>query len=360
MENMTLNIPTVSVTEVVDILADLYVSVIKTGRPFFDLPSPFFWGPPGVGKSQGVFQLAKRIEKQTGKKVNVTDVRLLLMNPVDLRGIPTANEDKTLAIWLRPEIFKMDASDDVVNILFLDELSAAPQSVQAAAYQITLDRKIGEHKLPENCIVIAAGNRTTDKSVAFKMPRALANRMMHFEIVPYFDSWHEWAIKNNIDSRIIGYISFNTSSLCEEGESTLAFCTPRSWSFVSEILKTGNYTPESAHKLISACVGSDTAIEFEAWCSVFDKLPKTEEILKGNCKNYPKSNDVLYALISSLSCEIIKRKDVISINELKNAFAYASRFPQDFKASFFKSVCACDELKVRIIAIPELKSWFDY
>jgi hypothetical protein len=90
---------------------------------------------------------------------------LLLFNPIDLRGIPTANEDKTLAIWLKPKIFQMDPSDEVINILFLDEISAAPQSVQAAAYQITLDRVVGEHKLPENCIVIAAGNRTTDMDI---------------------------------------------------------------------------------------------------------------------------------------------------------------------------------------------------
>ena len=145
------------------------------------------WGPPGVGKSQAVRQIAKEIGDRTGKRVNVTDVRLLLFNPIDLRGIPTANADKTLAVWLKPQIFQMDASDDIVNILFLDEISAAPQSVQAAAYQITLDRVVGEHKLPDNCIVIAAGNRMTDKSVAFKMPKALANRLMHIDIAGSFN-----------------------------------------------------------------------------------------------------------------------------------------------------------------------------
>ena len=66
------------------------------------------WGPPGVGKSQGVRAIGESIEKNTGKKVVITDVRLLLFNPVDLRGIPTSNEDKTLAVWLKPKIFQMD------------------------------------------------------------------------------------------------------------------------------------------------------------------------------------------------------------------------------------------------------------
>ncbi len=157
------NLTTMSIGQAVDTLADAYGALIRSGQPMRMLPSVMLWGPPGVGKSQGVRQLGKRIEAECGKQVRITDVRLLLFNPIDLRGIPTANADKTLAVWLRPQIFEMSDAPDVVNILFLDEISAAPQSVQAAAYQITLDRRIGEHALPENCIVIAAGNRVTDK-----------------------------------------------------------------------------------------------------------------------------------------------------------------------------------------------------
>ena len=167
----TLNIPSMNVGKAVEKLSQAYSTVIKNRLPIKTMPSVMLWGPPGVGKSQAIRQIAKEIEYSTGKAVKVTDVRLLLFNPIDLRGIPTSNADKTLAIWLKPQIFQMDSSDKIVNILFLDEISAAPQSVQAAAYQITLDRVVGEHRLPDNCIVIAAGNRTTDKSVAYKMPR---------------------------------------------------------------------------------------------------------------------------------------------------------------------------------------------
>ena len=127
----------------------------------------------------------------------------------------------------------MDASEDIVNVLFFDEISAAPQSVQAAAYQITLvtlDRVIGEHKLPDNCIVIAAGNRIMDKSVTYKMPKTLANHLMHIEIAGSFSSWKEWAIRCGINEKVLGFLSFRHSYLMDFDSSSddLAFATPRS------------------------------------------------------------------------------------------------------------------------------------
>ena len=209
------NIPSMNVGKMVEKLSSAYCAIIQHNYPIKTMPSVMLWGPPGVGKSQAVRQIAKEIGERTGKRVNVTDVRLLLFNPIDLRGIPTANADKTLAVWLKPQIFQMDASDDIVNILFLDEISAAPQSVQAAAYQITLDRVVGEHKLPENCIVIAAGNRVTDKSVAFKIEGS-------------FSSWKQWAISSGINDKVVGFLSFRQSYLMgfDSDSNDLAFPTP--------------------------------------------------------------------------------------------------------------------------------------
>lgn len=232
------NIPSMTVGKMVNKLSHAYSTVINNGLPIKTMPSVMLWGPPGVGKSQAVRQIAKEIKNATKKEVHVTDVRLLLFNPIDLRGIPTSNADKTLAVWLKPQIFQMDPSENLVNILFLDEISAAPQSVQAAAYQITLDRIVGEHKLPDNCIVIAAGNRTTDKSVAFKMPKALANRLMHIEVEGSFKSWKEWAISSGINDKIIGFLSFRQNYLMgfDSGSDDLAFPTPRAWEMVSNLL----------------------------------------------------------------------------------------------------------------------------
>lgn len=357
MDNTNINIPETSVGEVVRSLSDLYVNAVKAHLPFTALPTPFLWGPFGVGKSEGVRQLADTIERRTGKRVSVTDVRLLLFSPVDLRGVPMASKDG-FSDWLMPRIFDMDRSEDAINILFLDELSAAPQSVQAAAYQITLDRVIGEHRLPDNCIVIAAGNRTTDKSIAYTMPKALCNRLIHFSVRSDVRSWLEWAKHNDIDSRIIGFISFDNSRLNITPEtSDMAFPTPRSWSFVSSLLRTMKPAKTTdIHMLISSAVGIDTAMAFEEFAELYHKLPRVDDIFSGTCREYPKTHQVLYALVSSLEAALGERED-ISDFELENVCGYVSHFPPDYAMTFFKDLSNMEILRSRLNKIKSLHFW---
>ena len=361
-ENTNMNIPELSVNDVIGELLDMYDGAIGGRIPFRCLPSPFLWGPPGIGKSDAIRQLGEALEEDGDIRVCITDVRLLLFSPVDLRGVPVADVQKQLAVWLKPAIFQMDPSDNVVNILLLDELSAAPQSVQSAAYQLTLDRRIGEHKLPENCIVIAAGNRTTDQSVAYKMPKALANRMMHFNVRSDFASWKQWAIQNGIDKRIIGFLSFDNSGLYREPDpSDLAYPTPRSWTFVSTVLRALGrcYSLETAHNSIAACVGTDMAVAFETWCQVYEKLPDTESILGGTCREYPKTQDVLYALSASLLVIVRERWKILSQTELENICEYAARFPADFAMTFFKDLQSIqiNGLHLRLMKCRSLQAW---
>ncbi len=358
MENTNTNIPVLHISAVVEQLIMLYSNAIKFGTELKNIPTPFFWGPAGVGKSEGVYQLAHGIEKSTGKHVEVIDVRLLLFSPVDLRGIPVADSKKEFANWLRPQIFNLDASENTINLLFLDELSAAPQSVQAVAYQICLDRRIGEHKLPDNCIVIAAGNRTTDQSIAYKMPKALCNRLMHFQISTDFESWRLWAVQNGIDSRVIGYLSFDNSRLCTEPDSSdMAYATPRSWSFVSTLIKTADCELENLHHLISACIGTDTAIEFEIWCKSHMDFPPVEQILAGDCKLYPKTQDVLFALCSSIVAVVRDSAESVSVQELENVCIYARRFPPDFAFALFKDMHSIEKIRIKLMKCQALNSW---
>ncbi len=352
------NIPTMSVGKLIKELSNTYSTVINADLPIKTLPSVMLWGAPGVGKSQAVRQLATQIEEITGKKTKVTDVRLLLFNPIDLRGIPTANADKTLAVWLRPQIFQMDDSPDVVNILFLDEISAAPQSVQAAAYQITLDRVVGEHRLPENCIVIAAGNRTTDKSVAFKMPKALANRLLHIQVEGSFKAWKEWAITKGINSKVIGFLSFRQSYLMgfDSSSDDLAFATPRSWEMVSNLLNHVSDDVEKMYSLISGLVGTGVAIEFRSWAKVYNQLPDIKDIFDGKQPPLPTGSDAMYALTASMTEYAREHKD--DLKRIANSIVYANRMPPDFSSLLFRDYMYIEKnYREKLLGIPEFSRW---
>ncbi|MBO5327604.1 MAG: AAA family ATPase [Clostridia bacterium] len=352
------NMPSMSVNKVIDNLSSMYISVINNGVAFKSLPSVMLWGAPGVGKSQAIRQIAKQIENSTGKKTVVTDVRLLLFNPIDLRGIPTANADKTLAIWLKPQIFQMNESKNVVNILFLDEISAAPQSVQAAAYQITLDRVVGEHKLPENCIVIAAGNRVTDKSVAFKMPKALANRLLHIQVEGSFSSWKAWAVEKGVNEKVLGFLSFKQDYLMAfDGSSDdLAFATPRSWEMVSNVLNNVSSDVEKVYPLIAGLVGSGVAIEFRTWAKVYKDLPSIADIFAGKACKVPTSTDCLYALVSSMT--VYAREHKTELVKIGNSINYSMRMPPDFSTILLKDYTYIEKgYKEKLLKVPAFSEW---
>ena len=346
-----------TVAQMVWQLSRAYVSLVKSGTPFKNFPSVMLWGPPGVGKSQGIRQVAKNIAEQTKKKVEITDVRLLLFNPVDLRGIPTANKDRTLAVWLKPKIFQMDESEDVVNILFLDEISAAPQSVQAAAYQITLDRTVGEHKLPDNCIVVAAGNRVTDRSVAYAMPKALANRLCHIEIAGDHNSWHDWAVGAGINPMVLGFLDYNPSLLMRFDTATegLAFPTPRSWEMVSNILNNVSENVVDVFPLIVGCVGDAAAYELRTWCEVYSKIPDIEDVFNGTATGVPTRPEILFALAAQISTHAKGHHEEV---ETKNVVAYASRLPVEFRNRIFTDLLKIKSIRKQLSRIREYDDWF--
>jgi hypothetical protein len=307
---------TVTPEKLTDILLPLYLSGAE-------IPSIMIWGQPGVGKSDSVRKLAGKLQQQTGKHVHVEDVRLLMYNPVDLRGIPMPDAARETAIWLQPKIFKMDPNADKINILFLDELSAAPPSVQASAYQLILDRAIGEHKLPDNVIIIGAGNMVQDKGVAYKMPTPLANRMSHYLMVAEIDDWIEYATnKANplIHEMIIGFLRFRPELLnCFNPKvEQSAFPTPRTWEFVSRYLHIYNDI-EAAYPSIVSTIGQSAALEFKAFCNTYKELPQLDDILRGvTVKIDHPTPDVVYAISSLFVTHAAK----FSADEMETVFHF--------------------------------------
>lgn len=362
-----MNIMKMNVGTMINLMTPLYAKASP-----IDIPSLMLWGPPGIGKSQAFRGIAKKLEEITGKIINIIDVRLLLFNPVDLRGIPSPYETEVvqpdgsivkekLAKWLKPQLFQMDPSSDVINILILDEISAAPLSVQAAAYQITLDRIIGEHKLPDNCIVVAAGNRVTDKSVSYKMPKALGNRMTHIEIGCDVDDWKKWAIPFGIDHRIIGFINWRNTSLFDfdPNNDNVAYPTPRSWEMVDKYLKQFDNI-NTCFPLIAGSIGLGAATEFKAYSKVFHKLPNIQAIFDGTETSVPEGPDVLYALSAALSSrvsKVLEEKESVRRSQLANLIKYTINMPAEFATLTIKDIVVIDKARNEMLRIPEWIEW---
>lgn len=360
-----LNISSMSVGSAINVMGEMYVNMVLSKISFEDVPAVFMWGPPGIGKSAAVEQVAEIIEERTGKKVNITDIRLLMYSPTDLMGLPSADEHKEFQVWLKPKILDFDPSENVINILFLDELSSAPTSIQTIAYQMTLDRAVGENKFPANTIVIAAGNRSSDKAVSYKMPSPLANRMLHIEIAEDFNSWRNWAIANtDINPLVLGYLSFDVSKLYKFDKDNVAFPTPRSWMFVSNLLNLLNVTddPRPYLSIISGLIGTATAIEFINWCNVVSVLPKAEDVLTGKTYKYPVKADALYAFLTSVTKYAItlekgRNAGGLTASEIEYISAFGAGLPVDYAICFFLNLTVITGISKKLMKSQSFMEW---
>src|SRR6476646_5413120 len=207
----------------------------------------FLWGGPGIGKSAVVKQLASNLN------IILQDVRALLLDPVDLRGLPFLGQDGR-SRWATPEFLPQNGA----GILFLDELNAAPAMVQASCYQLVLDRKLGEYALPDGWAIIAAGNRDSDRAITTRMPTPLRNRFVHLEFEVDVQGWSEWAVQSGIRPEVIAFLRFRPELLSAFYRDANAFPSPRSWEFASRILDSG---PDESieHELFAGAVGTGAA-----------------------------------------------------------------------------------------------------
>lgn len=340
-------------------------STVMGRRAPRDVTPMMLWGAPGIGKSDTIQQLAERLEKLYMKPCIVHDVRLSLYSPTDLKGMPFADKVANKTTWLRPGMLDMDESDGVINLLFLDEITNASQSVAHAAYQLILDRKIENHKLPDNCYVICAGNRVADKSATTKMSTPLANRLSHFEVIPDVKSWQKWALDQvNYDPRVIGFISYKPEALFtyEPGKDEMAFPTPRSWSVVARMLHDVDEV-ESMLPLVEANVGNGAAGEFFTYTHCYAQLPDVGGIIEGRVFEVPSRPDILYALCTAVPA---KFRDLMCENNevtyvkglLTNTLSYLSSIPPEFQVLALQAfVSSLKDINVLIMENPLFKTW---
>lgn len=297
-------------------------------------------GSPGVGKSDVIRQLAK------ARGLELIDLRLSQLDPVDMRGVPSVDAKKKITSWNVPSFLPTEGK----GILFLDEINSAAQATQAAAYQLVLDRKLGDYTLPEGWSVIAAGNRTTDRAIVNQMSTALKNRFTHLNYEVNNDDWCEWALRSNISVEVLGFIRFRPMLLNEfeqrndskeERErmqrlkNAQAFATPRSWEFLSRVVAQ-QPSKDLEYELYSGIVGEGCAAEFMGYLKYYRDLPNLDALLMAPDKTeVPDAPATLYALATGLATKATP-------DNLERVVKYALRMPAEFQVLLMKDAIVRD------------------
>lgn len=302
---------------------------------------PNLVGSPGLGKSDLIRQIAE------DNNLKVIDFRLAQADPTDLMGFPSLNEDKTRSHYAAPETFPLEG-DHIPEgyngwMLFFDEMSSAPMSVQAASYKIILDRMVGEHNLHKNVAMVCAGNLTTDKAIVNRLSTAMQSRMVHLNLEVDQEAWIDWALKKGIDHRIIGFIRFRPELLhkFDPSHSDNTFPCPRTWEFLSRIIKNMKKIEAADLPLMAGTIGEGPALEFKGHTDIYETLPSVEQLLNqpGTVK-IPTEPSTLYAITSLISAKATKET-------IQKFMILVERLPIEFQVITLQGITKVDKTMLK-------------
>jgi len=289
----------------------------------------FLWGPPGIGKSDLVRQLVASL------KVSLIDKRLSQSDPTELKGYPWPDQTAKVMTFFQDGELPTKGK----GILFLDELNNAPPAVQAPAYQLILDRRLGSYTLPKGWMCIAAGNRSTDRSVVHTMAAALSNRFIHLDVEPDLEDWVVWAKNNNIHAGTIGYLRFRPMNLFTDKftPGMRAFPTPRTWAYADRIAHDDALDTTVRRGLLAGAISAEIAAEYEGFLREEADLPDIDVILHTPDKAaVPTKPSTLHAVVTRLEL-------IATPKTLEALMKYAKRLPKEFEVTFVQLITSRDK-----------------
>lgn len=297
------------------------LKALEAGEPDYNVPT-FIWGAPGIGKSmilravcRETWTMAKDkkdnllYDKATLNRLQpwdaakwywyskeelaeveknpngwlLQDVRLSQIDPVELKGAPYYDQKNMTAGFVRFSSILPDPKNTHPIFLLLDEFPLAPDMVQSAGYQLINDRKVGDYRLPEKCVVVAAGNQAEYGGVHFEMSIALMNRFDHIGLDIDYDGFVKYiAAGHGYDETIVAFLQYSKeqdkkaiydlSGNCQEKAN---FPTFRSWEKVLWKVKFGY----KEYDAISDSVGQAGAAKFETFKELTKDIPDAKTLV---------------------------------------------------------------------------------
>jgi MoxR-like ATPase len=308
--------------------------------------TPFFvWGSPGIGKSDIMRQVAAS-RSTKAKPYELRDVRLGLLDPTDIKGFPSPDAKTNTMRWLPPDFLPTKGQ----GLLFLDEMNTAPPAVQASAYQLVLNRRVGNYVLPDGWDVAAAGNNDTDRAVTHRMSTALSNRLVHLQLEVDVNDWVNYAMSVGIHADRIAFIRFRSGLLhnFDPNTKTHAFPSPRSWFMLDKIAQTAGLPREVEYEVLKGTVGEAAATEYVAFVRAIKDLPTIDEIaLAPDTTPVPNSPNTQYAVTTMLSMATTE-------NGFPRLMQYVNRMPKEFQVVYIRD-CLGRVNKIKFTK--EYKEW---
>jgi len=306
-------------------------------------------GSPAIGKSDIMRSVAE------SNKLEYVDIRLAQSDPLDLVGLPITTGTKM--DFLPPAHFPIEGLDEVPKgkkgwLLALDEINSAPLGVMAAAYRLILDREVGQHKLHSKVHIVVAGNLATDRAIVNRMGTAMQSRLVHLELEVSVDEWVDWALDNNIDTRVVAFLRFRPELLhkFDPNHSDKTFPAPRTWGFVSKLITPWKQVGSEPHHLplLAGAVGQGAALEFKGYIELLHDLPDPDMIvIDPLTTNVPTEPGTLYAvsgLIANLATE----------GNLSNVMTYLNRIPSEFQLLSIRDIL---KTKPKLGIHREIQQW---
>ncbi len=303
--------------------AQALLIALNTPNPKGGIGIPvILWGKPGVGKSSFIEALAS-------EDLKVLTLIASIHDPTDFSGLPIHVEGKVK--YAVPEWVELFEDYDT-GILFLDELSTAPPSVQASLLRVVLERKVGFHELPEQVRIVAAANPPDLMVGGWELSPPLRNRFIHLSWdiptelylhalqngwetgeLPHIDASEHAKLVSNWKLLISAFLKLSPNLLhASPDDNRQGFASPRTWDFAACLLAScellnlapinGNAGSTTCIELVKGCLGEGVAIAFLEFLRNI-KLPDPAAILDGEISlDIPTLNDSeLYVIFGSMN-----------------------------------------------------------